>query len=59
MDMTSLTDLYSESVELTVLPLFLPMFMGAGAVDPELIEPRDEQESQDVEELIAFRCSCL
>ncbi len=34
-----------------------PLAMGAGAVDPDLIEPRDQQ--HDVEEVIAFRCSTL
>ena len=37
----------------------LPLALGAGVVDPELIAPRDGQEDQQVEDLIAFRCSCL
>ncbi|MEX2393142.1 MAG: hypothetical protein WD826_01555 [Actinomycetota bacterium] len=37
----------------------LSLAVGAGAVDPELIAPRDRQEDQQVEERIAFRCSCL
>jgi hypothetical protein len=37
----------------------VPLPLGAGVVDPQLIEPRDGQEEQQIEELIAFRCSCL
>ena len=57
MDMTNLSDLFTETAELPDTLRLLPMFMGAGSVDPELIEPHDELESQDVEDLIAFRCS--
>jgi hypothetical protein len=53
--------------ELTVLPDFsdlevdlsLPLGVGAGAVDPELIEPHDTQEQLDTESLVASCCSYL
>ena len=53
-----LLDVREKSDERPLVPE-LPMWMGVGAVDPKLIEPRDGQTDQQVEELIAFRCSCL
>jgi hypothetical protein len=50
-----------QDVELNVadLQLALSLAIGSGSVDPDLIAPRDGQEDQQVEDLIAFRCSCL
>lgn len=55
MDMTHVSDVVPNSNTLVVGDEF-PMLVGAGVVDPDLIEPREP--TQDVEDLIAFRC-CL
>jgi hypothetical protein len=55
MDMTHVSEL-SDGIVLTIYDLF-PLGVGAGAVDPELIEPLEPE--PEIEELIAFRCSVL
>ena len=38
-------------------PMDLPLAMGNGFVDPELVRPHEH--TAEVDELIAFRCSSL
>ena len=43
----------------TLETLEFPLPVGAAFIDPELIAPQDRQTEQNVEDLIAFRCSCI
>jgi hypothetical protein len=59
MTTTRMNDL-TKDAELELRDLHIAFLaVGAGSVDPDLIAPRDGEEEQQVEELIAFRCSCL
>jgi hypothetical protein len=57
MTMVHFTELLSDEHGDHDVDLTLWMTVGAGAVDPRLIEP--DHREPDVEELIAFRCSGL
>jgi hypothetical protein len=59
MTSTHVREIFTADREHDGSTLDLILALGAGAVDPALIEPQDTQEHQDVEELIAFRCSAL
>jgi hypothetical protein len=56
MTMTHLKDVLHDATEYDV-ELLLQMTIGAGSVDPRLIEP--DHDEPDVEELVAFRCSTV
>lgn len=56
MDMTHVTE-FSPNAKALEIADELPMQMGSGAIDPQLIEPKEPD--PDVAELIAFRCSTV
>jgi hypothetical protein len=58
MSMTHVTEILEDRRD-DYPDLALPLWVGAGYVDPALVCPSDELDQQNIEDLIAFRTSSL